>query len=144
MEQRDNVSLAANSMYNAHVLTDVGCRSIWEEGKKTGYCVNLKINYYRGMPLSCIDEITLTVDGEEIDPEAMYVETDGKIFPYPNILKDTMSVDHYWRFGELLRVIVRKPGGIDQGVHRVKVVLGLRRSYTPTMIAVCERNLTFA
>ena len=37
MEQKERVSLAANSMYNAHVLTDVGCRSIWEEGKKIGY-----------------------------------------------------------------------------------------------------------
>lgn len=144
MEQKERVSLAANSMYNAHVLTDVGCRSIWEEGKKIGYCVNLKINYYRGMPLSCIDEITLSVDGEEIDSGDLYVEADGRVFPYRDILNDTMQIDYYWRFGELLRVIVRKPGGIEQGVHRVKVILGLRRSYTPTMIAVCEKNLTFA
>ena len=97
MEQKERVSLAANSMYNAHVLTDVGCRSIWEEGKKIGYCVNLKINYYRGMPLSCIDEITLSVDGEEIDSGDLYVEADGRVFPYRDILKDTMQIDYYWR-----------------------------------------------
>ena len=44
-------------MYDKHILTDEGCRSIWEHGKKVGYCVNIKINYYRGLPLCCIEEI---------------------------------------------------------------------------------------
>ena len=41
-------------MYDKHILTDEGARSIWEDGKKVGYCVNLKINYYRGLPLCCV------------------------------------------------------------------------------------------
>lgn len=140
----DNVALALNSMYKNHILTDVGCRSIWERGKKTGYCINLKINYYRGLPLSCIDQIALTVDGEEIDPEDLYIQHNGREYHYPDILKDNMCTDFYWTFGELLRVVVKKKGGIAQGVHKVKVVLGTRRSYTPTMISVCEKTLTFA
>jgi len=131
-------------MYDAHILTDVGCRSIWEHGKKVGYCVNLKINYYRGLPLCCVDEIYLEVDGQPVDPASMFVQTNGREYPYLDILKDDFPTDFYWIFGELLRVVVRKDGGIDQGCHNVKLRLGTRRSYTPTMVSECSKTLTFA
>jgi len=131
-------------MYDKHILTDEGCRSIWEHGKKVGYCVNLKINYYRGLPLCCIDEITLEVDGEKVDPENMLLQHNGREYAYLDIFRDDFPTDFYWLFGEKLRVVVKKEGGIEQGRHRVKVTLGTRRSYTPTMVSVCEKILTFA
>lgn len=131
-------------MYDTHILTDVGCRSLWEHGKKTGYCVNIKINYYRGLPLCCIDEITLEVDGELVDSKDMYVQHNGREYAYSEILKDDFPTDVYWIFGEMLRVVIKKDGGISQGRHHVKLTLGTRRSYTPTMVSVCEKTLTFA
>jgi Domain of unknown function (DUF6379) len=131
-------------MYDAHILTDVGCRSIWEHGKKVGYCVNLTINYYRGLPLCCVDEIALEVDGQPIDPADMTVQLRGKEFPYLEILKDDFPTDFYWMLGEYLRVVIKKDGGIGQGRHEVKLTLGTRRSYTPTMVAHCQKVLTFA
>jgi len=131
-------------MYDAHILTDVGCRSVWEHGKKVGYCVNLKINYYRGLPLCCVDEISLWVDGQPVDPAKMVVQHQGKEYPYLDILKDDFPTDFYWIFGEMLRVVIKKEGGIEQGRHNVKLRLGSRRSYTPTMVAECQKTLTFA
>ena len=131
-------------MYDTHILTDNDCRSLWEHGKKVGYCVNIKINYYRGLPLCCIDRISLEVDGEMIDPESMVVQHNGREYPYSELLKDDFPTDIYWIFGEMLRVIVKKDGGIEQGRHNVKLTLGTRRSYTPTMVSVCEKTLTFA
>jgi hypothetical protein len=131
-------------MYEQHILTDEGCRSIWEHGKKVGYCVNLKINYYRGLPLCCIDEITLEVDGEKVDPSAMVLQHNGREYAYLDILKDDFPTDFYWLFGEKLRVVIKKQGGIEQGLHTVKLTLGTRRSYTPTMVAQCKKVLTFA
>jgi len=133
-----------NPMYDAHILTDIGCRSVWEHGKKVGYSINLKINYYRGLPLCCVDEITLLVDGQPVDPASMFLQHQGKEFPYLDILKDDFPTDFYWIFGELLRVVVKKEGGIEQGRHDVKLTLGTRRSYTPTMVSECSKTLTFA
>jgi len=131
-------------MYDTHILTDIGCRSVWEHGRKTGYAVNLKINYYRGLPLCCIDQIELVVDGKKVNQEEMYLQHRGREYPYTDILKDDFPTDFYWAFGQLLRVIVRKDGGIEQGIHHVALTLGTRRSYTPTMVSVCEKDLTFA
>lgn len=131
-------------MYDKHILTDEGCRSVWENGRKIGYAVNLTINYYRGLPLSCVDEITLEVDGERVDPDSMILQHRGREYPYKAILSDDFPTDFYWVFGEKLRVVIMKDGGIEQGRHHVKLVLGTRRSYTPTMVATCEKVLTFA
>ncbi|THF75221.1 C-glycoside deglycosidase beta subunit domain-containing protein [Cohnella fermenti] len=131
-------------MYDNHILTDVGCRNVWENGKKVGYGVNLKINYYRGLPLCCVDEIALEVDGEKVDPADMVVQHRGREYPYLEILKDDFPTDFYWVFGEMLRVVIKKENGIAQGRHQVKLKLATRRSYTPTMSATCEKTLTFA
>ena len=131
-------------MYDTHILTDEGCRSVWENGRRVGYAVNLTINYYRGLPLCCVDEITLVVDGETVAPEDMVLQHRDREYPYLAILQDDFPTDFYWRFGEKLRVVVKKPGGIPQGRHHVKLTLGTRRSYTPTMVATCEKTLTFA
>jgi len=131
-------------MYETHILTDVGCRSVWEAGKKVGYAVNIKINYYRGLPLSCVDEISLWVDEEKVDSSALYVQHRGREYPYEQIRADDFPTDFYWVFGEYLRLVVKKEGGIDQGAHNVKLQLGTRRSYTPTMVSTCEKTLIFA
>ena len=131
-------------MYEKEILTDIGCRNIWENGKKVGYAVNIKINYYRGLPLCCVDEISLWVDDKKADPEMIFVQHKGREYSYMEILSDHFPTDFYWEFGQLLRVVVKKDGGIEQGMHKVKLRLGTRRSYTPTMISVCEKNLIFA
>ena len=131
-------------MYDTHILSETGARSIWEHGKKTGYAVNISINYYRGLPLCCVDEITLEIDGRKIEPGTMYVQHKGREYPYLDILKDDFPTDFYWVFGQFLRVVIKNGTGIEQGIHNVKLTLGTRRSYTPTMVAVSEKKITFA
>ena len=131
-------------MYDKHILTDVGARSVWEHGKKVGFAVNLTINYYRGLPLCCVDQITLEIDGEKADPAQMFLQHRGREYAYLDILKDDFPTDFYWLFGEHLRVVVMNGKGIEQGVHHCRLTLGTRRSYTPTMVSVCEKDLTFA
>ena len=130
-------------MYDTHVLTDVGARSVYEHGKPVGYAINLRIPYYRGLPLSCIDVIDLWVDGEKIDPETMTIQSQGKEYPYLDIFKDDMETETYWLFGDFLRIVIKKDGGISQGHHYVKAVIGVRCSYSPTRMAEFEREITF-
>ena len=70
-------------MYDSHILTEHDCRNMWEHGKKYGYGVDITINYYRGLPLSCVEEIALEVDGEPIDPADMILRISGKEFLTP-------------------------------------------------------------
>ncbi len=97
-------------MYDTHILTEHDCRSLWEHGLKVGYCVNLTINYYRGLPISCIDQISLVVDGEKVDPASMFVQHHGREYPYLFILSDECPTDFYWTFGDYLRVVIKEAG----------------------------------
>ena len=131
-------------MHRTHILSNAGARSVYEKGKRVGYCVNLRISYYRGVPLSLVDFIELWVDGEAVPPEDMTVQCEGKEYPYLDIFKDNFETETWWRFGEYLRVIVKKDGGIPVGHHKVKLHVGVRCSYIPTREATYETVLTFA
>lgn len=131
-------------MYNKQILSENNARSVWAHGKKYGYQFQVTINYYRGLPLCCVDQITMVIDGEQVPYDEMYVQHRGREYHYPDILKDDFPTDFYWLFGEPLTVVVKNGKGIEQGIHHCKLTLGTRRSYTPTMVSVCEKDLTFA
>ena len=131
-------------MYDKQILSDANARSVWANGKKYGYQFQVTINYYRGLPISCIDQITMEIDGEQVPYEQMYIQHRGYEWPYLDILKDTCPTDIYWIFGEPITVLVKNGDGIEQGIHHCKLPLGTRRSYTPTMVSVCEKDVTFA
>jgi len=131
-------------MYDKQILSDANARSVWANGKKYGYQFQVTINYYRGLPISCIDQITMEIDGEKVPYEQMFIQHRGYEWPYLDILKDTCPTDIYWLFGEPLTVVVKNGEGIEQGIHHCKLTLGTRRSYTPTMVSVCEKDVTFA
>lgn len=131
-------------MYNKQILSENNARSVWAHGKKYGYQFQVTINYYRGLPLCCVDQITMVIDGEQVPYDEMYIQHRGREYHYPDILKDDFPTDFYWLFGEPLTVVVKNGKGIEQGIHHCKLTLGTRRSYTPTMVSVCEKDLTFA
>ena len=131
-------------MYNKQILSENNARSVWAHGKKYGYQFQITINYYRGLPLCCVDQITMEIDGEQVPYEEMFVQHRGREYHYPDILKDDFPTDFYWLFGEPLTVVVKNGKGIEQGIHHCRLTLGTRRSYTPTMVSVCEKDLTFA
>ena len=131
-------------MYNKQILSENNARSVWAHGKKYGYQFQVTINYYRGLPLCCVDQITMVIDGEQVPYDEMYVQHRGREYHYPDILKDDFPTDFYWLFGEPLTVVVKNGKGIEQGIHHCKLTLGTRRSYTPTMVSVCEKDVTFA
>ena len=131
-------------MYDKHILSNNNARSVWEHGKKYGYQFQETINYYRGLPLCCVDQITMIIDGEQVPYDQMYVQHRGREYAYADILKDDFPTDFYWLFGEPITVVVKNGKGIEQGIHHCKLTLGTRRSYTPTMVSVCEKDVTFA
>ena len=131
-------------MYNKQILSENNARSVWAHGKKYGYQFQVTINYYRALPLCCVDQITMVIDGEQVPYDEMYIKHRGREYHYPDILKDDFPTDFYWLFGEPLTVVVKNGKGIEQGIHHCKLTLGTRRSYTPTMVSVCEKDLTFA
>lgn len=115
-------------MFETYTVHPEGFRNVVQDGKAIGYEVRLRIPYYRGIPASCIDELTLTVDGEEVAKDAMTIEVKGEKFTYAEI---PTAINHRWEFTDTITVFVKREGGLAEGEHVVHAYVSLRISYQP-------------
>ena len=115
-------------------------RNIYEKGERIGYCLDIRIPGYRGLPINQIHKICFEVDGQWIPEEWMYVWYQDRDFPVSAIGTGRFDNEWMWKYQDYLRVLIRVPGGIEQGVHNVKYGLALRDHYSTT--CYCEKDVT--
>ncbi len=109
-------------------LLQRGFRNTPDDRNPTGFQILVKSSYYRGVRLSLVDGIDVTVDGEAFDRSAIQFETGGRKYTLDQL--ESIS-DVQWEWLEPAIVTVAKPGGLRPGVHDVHVVVKLRISYMP-------------
>lgn len=115
-------------MFDKLMLCDEGFENVAENGETTGFALLARLPYYRGLGLSMIEDIGLTVDGEPIAREAIRFSVRGRTWT----LDEMASVyDDRWNFGEKARVTVTRPGGLTPGAHRIDLSVRMRVSYLP-------------
>ena len=115
-------------------------RNIYEKGEKIGYALDVRICGYRGLPINQIINIGFEVDGKWIPDECKFVWYKGRKFPILDIGTGKLDNDFFWKYTDYLRIFLAIPGGIPQGVYKVKYGLALRDHYSST--AFCEKEVT--
>lgn len=93
-----------------------------------GFAVLARLPYYRGLGLSMVEDIGVTVDGEKVARENIRFSVRGRSWTLAEM--ETEYGDR-WNFGEKARVIVKRPGGLKAGEHDVEVAVRMRISYLP-------------
>ncbi len=110
------------------VITDKSLESIVVNKKKIGYAFDIRLSYYRGLFLSCIEEFELTVDGEIVPMRDITFGINGKIIG-ASLLSQCAS--EFWGLLEPARIEVMKDGGLLEGEHEIDLKLMLRIPYMP-------------
>jgi len=87
-----------------------------------------RLPYYRGLGLSMIEDIQVTVDGEVQPRESVRFSVRGKTYTLDEM--ETVYDDR-WNFGEKAKIIALKPGGLAPGKHKVEFGVRMRVSYLP-------------
>lgn len=128
-------------MFDCYIIHDKGFRNTYENGKRTGFVINARINYYRGIPLSMIHDISIIVDGEKFTLDQMTFEWAGRQYTFQEMNEVS---DTNWSFGDDLRILVAKPGGLEPGKKTVEMYLTPRNSYFGTFQAYAKKEMTFA
>ena len=64
-----------------------------ENGAPVGYVLDVGLNYYRGTPISAVERLELTVDGERVDDDRILVEVDGTFLRIPQV---PLAFTEYW------------------------------------------------
>ena len=102
--------------------------NITEGGKTIGFALLGRLPYYRGLGLSMVENIAVTVDNEAIAREDIRFSVRGKSYTLDQM--ETVY-DNRWNFGEKARIIALKPGGLAAGTHKIEFAVRMRVSYLP-------------
>lgn len=122
-------------MFEKYMICTRGFKNVYEGERPTGFQLKVRITYYRGIPVSCVEGFEVSVDGESFPAEQVSFSIGNHTYPLPEVGK---AVDVRWPFGEPATLTIRKPGGLKPGIHDVRVVETLRISYMPNSRSVAS------
>lgn len=129
-------------MMDQHIICEDGFENVTEGGQVIGYALRARLPYYRGLGLSMIEDIAVTVDGTKAPREAITFSVRGRSWTL-----DEMETEYKdrWNFGEKATVTVRHPGGLAPGKHTVHLAERMRISYLPFVpVTSYTKELTLA
>ena len=114
-------------MDNKMICTEL-FENIVENGETVGFVFLGRLPYYRGLGLSMIEDIVVTVDGAAIARKDIRFSVRGKTYTLDQM--ETVYDDR-WNFGEKARIIGLKAGGLSAGRHKIEFAVRMRVSYLP-------------
>ncbi len=117
-------------MFDNNVFIEGTCKNNIADGKITGFELQTYITYYRGIPLSMVNDIHVKVDGRDIPRGAVRCSVDGGEYWF-TLDEMTTVVEHKWEFGEPMIVKVLEDGGLANGEHEVMLTVNVRTAYIP-------------
>jgi hypothetical protein len=103
-------------MFDKKMICQEGFENVIEDGEAVGFAILARLPYYRGLGLSMIEDVAVTVSlrGRTWTLDEMETEYGDR-----------------WNFGEKARVVALKPGGLAPGRHHIELSERLRISYLP-------------
>lgn len=116
-------------MFDNYVLCDKGVKNVEKDGKVVGFEMKTFLSYYRGIPVSMVNDIKVKVDGEEVERNKIKFSVDGEDF---FTLDEMETVTTYkWEYGVEATVFVEKEGGLAKGNHEITLNQIIRTPYIP-------------
>ena len=107
-----------------------------------GFAFLGRLPYYRGLGLSMVEDIQVTVDGETIAREDVRFTVRGKTYSLDQM--ETVYDDR-WNFGEKATITALKAGGLTPGKHKLEFAVRNRISYLPFVPTTkCVKKLSLA
>jgi len=117
-------------MFDKYLIGEKGFRNVVEDGQTTGFQLEVRIAYYRGLGLSMVEGFEVSVDGREFPRENNLFTVRGRAYTYTQM---ETEYDEHWEMGEVAQLTVPLQSGLSAGTHEVAVVEFLRVSYVPVI-----------
>ena len=115
-------------MMDNKMICAEACQNVVQDGQTVGFAFRGRLPYYRGLGLSMIENISVSVDGEPVAREDIRFSVRGRTWTL-----DEMETEYgdRWNFGEKALITVLRPGGLTPGAHQVEFGVTMRVSYLP-------------
>ena len=105
------------------------CKNVEENGEIIGYKMKTHNVYYRGLPLSMINFVTVETDNEKVSPIDIRFTADNIDWFTLDEMETVALIK--WEYGIPATVRVLKKGGLSQGEHEVSLTVSARTAYIP-------------
>lgn len=106
-----------------------------------GFAFLGRLPYYRGLGLSMIEDIQVTIDGQAVPRENVRFSVRGKTYTLDEM--ETVYDDR-WNFGEKAKITALN-GGIAPGAHKLEMAVRNRVSYLPFVPTTkCAKDVVLA
>lgn len=115
-------------MFDKYIIDPASVTDTGPADAPTGFAFTTKLGYYRGLGLSMVEDLKVSIDGEALPREA--VTFDEGAGPLTLDAMET-AFDRRWAFGAPATITVAHPGGFPKGEHRLGLQQRLRISYMP-------------
>ena len=110
-------------MFDKYLIVENGLRATGD-----GFAFDARLGYYRGIGLSMIEDLAITIDGEAVPREAVrFDEGLGAL----TLDEMETAFDRRWGFGALATISVTWPEPLAAGEHQLTLSERLRVSYLP-------------
>ncbi|WP_324695742.1 DUF6379 domain-containing protein [Novosphingobium aerophilum] len=115
-------------MFDKYLIDAASLRNTGPADAPTGFSFEAKLGYYRGLGLSMIEKLDVSIDGASLPRAAVRFDEGGGA-----ITLDEMETayDRRWPFGTAATILVDHPGGFPDGEHELALLQQLRVSYLP-------------
>lgn len=114
-------------MFDKYLICTDGLRNvITETGNIEGFEMKIRIPYYRGVPLSVVEEIKILVAGETFTNEDIRFTVPSGSFMMSEM--ETVATKR-WNLDEDATLRVRKPGGLVYFDQNIELWITIRAPY---------------
>lgn len=94
-----------------------------------GYAFDVRLNWYRSLPLSCVDVNSIKLDGQPAQPDQIMFEINGHCYSLAELAD---RYEEFWFVQDLARLHVRQPRKLHAGeTHKIEAEIALRFPYMP-------------
>lgn len=115
-------------MFEKYMIVDSDVKNIVENGKTTGFQFGARLPYYRSIPLSLLEDLAVSIDGEQVPRDSLQFSVHGNTY---TLAQMETEVDDRWNMGEVAYITIPKEGGLPKGEHQVSLLLNMRIAYLP-------------
>lgn len=116
---RPSASVSPPTVRDRAFITDIGLRNVTHQGRQ-GVSLKVRLTSYRSLPLSCIEGVQLSIDGEPVDPASMILTLNG----YSHKLADLAGMSKvFWFILDYAELSVPRDAPLAPGYHDVEGTL---------------------
>jgi hypothetical protein len=115
-------------MFDNYMICENTVRNVALNGRIEGFAFGARLPYYRGLGLSMVEDVAVTVDGEKVARGDVRLTVNDRTYTL-----DALEAEYVarWEMGAVATVTVMRAGGLAPGKHQLDLEERLRISYMP-------------